>query len=165
MAASRCASYLLRKTRLLSIRTIARCDGWWLNIVEKYVWNFLRLSETLSLHTFFFWKKIFFGLLSQGHTHSIWRFPGQGLNRSCSCRPTPQPQQHGVWAATATYTTAHSNTGCLTHWVVPGIEPASSWILVGFVNHWATVGTPVSSHFETRKWNVKTEVKCVLILF
>ena len=31
------------------------------------------------------------------------------------------------------YTTAHSNAGSLTHWVRPGMEPASSWILVGFV--------------------------------
>ena len=29
------------------------------------------------------------------------------------------------------YTTAHGNTGSLTHWVRPGVELASSWILVG----------------------------------
>ena len=33
-----------------------------------------------------------------------------------------------------TYTIAHGNTGSLTHWVSSGIEPASSWILVGFVS-------------------------------
>ena len=27
-----------------------------------------------------------------GHTHGIWNFPGQGLNQSCICWPTPQPQ-------------------------------------------------------------------------
>ena len=27
---------------------------------------------------------------------------------------------------------SHSNTGSLTHWARPGIEPSSSWILVGF---------------------------------
>ena len=32
-----------------------------------------------------------------------------------------------------TYTTAHSNARSLTHWVRPGIEPMSSWILVGFI--------------------------------
>ena len=32
-----------------------------------------------------------------------------------------------------TYTVAHSNPGSLTHWVRPGIEPASSWILVGSI--------------------------------
>ena len=29
----------------------------------------------------------------------------------------------------------------LTHWVRPGIEPASLCILVGFLTHWATTGT------------------------
>ena len=56
--------------------------------------------------------------------------------------PTPQPQQCQIWAASATYTTAHSNAGSLTHWVRPGMEPATLWFLVGFVNHWATTGTP-----------------------
>ena len=36
-------------------------------------------------------------------------------------------------AVSATYTTAHGNTGSLTHWVGPGIEPESPWILVGFI--------------------------------
>ena len=29
--------------------------------------------------------------------------------------------------------TAHGNTGSLTHWARPGMEPASSWMLVGFI--------------------------------
>ena len=33
----------------------------------------------------------------------------------------------------STYTSVHSSTGSLTHWVRPGIKPSSSWILVGFV--------------------------------
>ena len=33
-----------------------------------------------------------------------------------------------------TYTTAHGNTGSPTHGARPGIEPAASWILVGFVS-------------------------------
>ena len=33
------------------------------------------------------------------------------------------------------YTTAHGNTGSLTHGARPGIEPMPSWILVGLVNH------------------------------
>ena len=36
-------------------------------------------------------------------------------------------------AASVTYTTAHVNTGSLTHWTRPGIEPVSFWILVGFI--------------------------------
>ena len=33
-------------------------------------------------------------------------------------------------------------TRSLTHWARPGIEPVSSWLLVRFANHWATMGTP-----------------------
>ena len=54
----------------------------------------------------------------------------------------PEPQQCWIQAASATYTTAHSNTGSLTHWARPEIEPLSSWILVRFINRWATMGTP-----------------------
>ena len=34
----------------------------------------------------------------------------------------------------ATYTTALSNAGSLTHWARPGIEPLSLWILVIFIS-------------------------------
>ena len=54
----------------------------------------------------------------------------------------PQPQQCRVRAASVTYTTAHGNNGSLTDWARSEIKPASSWILVRFVNHWATTGTP-----------------------
>ena len=54
----------------------------------------------------------------------------------------PETQQCRIRMASATYTTAHGNAGSLTHWATPGIEPETSWSLVGFVNHWATRGTP-----------------------
>ena len=46
----------------------------------------------------------------------------------------PQPQQLGIQVKSTTYTTAHGNTRSLTHWARPGIKPATSWILVGFVS-------------------------------
>ena len=67
----------------------------------------------------------------------LWHIevPGLGVNQSCSCWPTPQPQQRQIWAMSATYyTTAHGNAGSLTHWLRPGIEPATSWFLVRFVS-------------------------------
>ena len=67
---------------------------------------------------------------------------GQGSNRSYSCWPMPQPQQWRIQAVSVTYTPAHSNARSLTHWARPGIEPASSWILVGFFNCWAMKRTP-----------------------
>ena len=36
--------------------------------------------------------------------------------------------------SSATYTTAHGNAACLPHRARPGIQPASSRILVGFVS-------------------------------
>ena len=77
-----------------------------------------------------------------GRTSGIWRFPGWELNQSCSHRPTPEPQQRRIRAVSATYTTAHSNAGSLTHWARPGIEPTTSWFLVGFINHCTKTGTP-----------------------
>ena len=40
-----------------------------------------------------------------------------------------------IWDSTlsATHTTAQSNAGSLTHGARPGMEPGSSWILVGLV--------------------------------
>ena len=74
-------------------------------------------------------------------------------SRSCSCLPTPGPQQHGIWAMSATYTTDHGNAGSLTHWAGPGIESATSWFLVGFLNQWATMGIPT---FVLSFWNELT---------
>ena len=50
-----------------------------------------------------------------GRSHGIWRFLGQGSNRSCGQWPTPEPQQRGIQGASVTYTTAHCNAGSLTH--------------------------------------------------
>ena len=81
-----------------------------------------------------FQMSLFFFFLFYGCIHSTWKFPDQGSNLSYSCQPTPQPQQRGIWASSATYNTAHGNAWSLTHWTRPGIEPASSWILVRFVS-------------------------------
>ena len=56
----------------------------------------------------------------------------------------PQPQR-GIQAASVTYITAQCNVRSLIHW--SGIKPATSWWLVGFVNHWATTGTPADDLF------------------
>ena len=81
---------------------------------------FLYVVPTLVIIWLFFFLK--------GCTFSI-----QELSGSCSCLPTPQPQQLRIWAASETYTTVLGNTGSLTHWVRPRLKPTSSWILVGFI--------------------------------
>ena len=104
--------------------------------------DFLAISFLLISFFFFFFVFCCCCCYFLGRSRGIWRFPGQGLNRSCSHRPTPEPQQCGIRAASATYTTAHGNAGSLTHWARAGTEPATSCFLVRFVNHWATMGTP-----------------------
>ena len=91
----------------------------------------------------------------QGRTGGIWKFPGQGSDWSCSCWPAPQPEQHGIQATSAAYTTAQGDTGYLTHRARPGIEPISSWMIVRFVTFSATTGTPSNSNFK--KWSSAKE--------
>ena len=54
-------------------------------------------------------------------------------------------QSHSQLASSVTYVAAQGNAGSLTHWARLGIKPASSWILVGFLNPWATMEIPPSS--------------------
>ena len=94
------------------------------------VFTFLQYLE-FFFSFFFFWSFCLFC----GRSCGIWRFPGQGSNGTCRCRPTPEPEQHGIQAESATYTTAHGNIRSLTHRARRGIEPATSWFLVRLVNH------------------------------
>ena len=41
--------------------------------------------------------------------------PKLGVQSSCGCWPTPQPQQHQIRDASVIYTTAQGNAGSLTH--------------------------------------------------
>ena len=75
--------------------------------------------------------------------------PRLGVESSCSCWPIPQPQQCGIQAASANYTTAHVNAGSFIHWVGPEIKPTSSWILGGFVTTEPQEKLPDTSLNET----------------
>ena len=56
--------------------------------VSTFYYHYLA-GKFVSLFFFYFF---FFFLSFQGCTLSMWKFPGQGSNWSCSCRPTPQLQ-------------------------------------------------------------------------
>ena len=47
------------------------------------------------------------------YTCSIWKFPSQESDESCSCQPTPQPQQHGIQAKSANCAAAWGSTASL----------------------------------------------------
>ena len=46
------------------------------------------------------------------------------------------------------YARAHGHTESLTHWARSGIEPATSWFLVGFFNHCAMTGAPLFGYLN-----------------
>ena len=99
--------------------------------LESFIVLYWRVAKTLWEIVFFFFSPLFF----KGHTQWHVEVPRLGSNRSCCCWPTPEPQPHQIWAASSsTYTTAHSNAWSLTHWLRPGIEPTTSWFLVGFIS-------------------------------
>ena len=78
--------------------------------------------------------------------------PSLGVELKLQLPVYTQLQKLGMQAASVTYTTvtAHSNAGSLTHWVRPGIEFTSSWILVEFITtepRWEHQDhRPISSH-------------------
>ena len=129
------------------------CNRWFilflcLSVCVSLSLSFLLYTYKHSLFIlFYFYYFYFYFLLFMATLMAIWRFPGQGSNQSYSCHPTPQPQQCQIWAVSVTDARAHGNTGSLAHWARPRIEPASSWILVGFANGWATKGTPIFLFF------------------
>ena len=75
------------------------------------------------------------------------------MNRSCSCWPTSEPEQHPIWVTSVTYTTAHSNSGSLSHWARPGIKPKSSQTLSQVLNLLSHNG---NSHKKSLNWALVT---------
>ena len=86
------------------------------------------LKKKKTKVNFFFFK--FFSFFKPAPPAPYGGSQARGSNWSCSCQPTALRIQ----AASVTYTMAHGNTRPLTHPARPGIEPASSWILVRFVS-------------------------------
>ena len=85
--------------------------------------------------TFFFF--FFLGLhLRHAEVPRLW------VKSELSFWSTLQPQKCWNCDASVTYASAFGNAGSLAHWAMPGIETASSRIVVRFLTCWATVETP-----------------------
>ena len=105
--------------------------------------NDLLMKECSQVFWVFCFVFVFFRAAPMAYGGSQAR----GLNWSCSCQPTPQPQQWHIQAAAVTYTTAHSNAGSLTQ------SEARDWTQVltdaSQVRYcWATSGTPKRAHIK-----------------
>ena len=123
---SRLSSKAMQTPVLKASPTLRPLWPFWyqIRIFRKHVWK-IHFLKFLTCSVFF----VFFSSLD--HTHGIWTFPGEG---PFNCKPTPQPQQHQIRATSMTYSTAHGNTGSLTHWCRPGIKPVTSRTLWQFLN-------------------------------
>ena len=68
----------------------------------------------------------------------------------------PQPQQHGILAASVTYVTPCGNARSLVHWAWRGIKSESSWRLCQVLHPWATRGTPTPYFFKCSYFSART---------
>ena len=89
--------------------------GKWLSLSELFVFCFVLV-----------WFCFCFLGWPQGHME----VPRLRVNQSCSCWPPPQPQQSGIRASSATYTTTHSNPGSWTHSLIKARD--GTCILMGY---------------------------------
>ena len=118
---------------------------------------FLRISTTLwvslfllsiSLFFFFFFLFPYATHVAACVAYAASQARGQGVNLQL------QPQQHRIWATSVTYTTALGNTGYLTHWARPGMEPASSWTAWTSFLPWASLSTLIRFLTAESQWEL-----------
>ena len=109
----------------------------------------MQLPISWSPNTYKSYLFIYFFSL-QGCTHSMWGFQAMSWIWAIATGLHHSPQQCEIKATSVTYTTALSNAGSLTHWARPRIKSTTSWFLVGFINYWAMLGTPVAHCFGYR---------------
>ena len=73
-----------------------------------YFWSpleFFLKNRSLKRYSCLFFFLFLSPFSFYGCTCGVQMFSGQGLNHSCSCRPTPQPQQHWIPDTSVTYAT------------------------------------------------------------
>ena len=92
------------------------------------------LPSSLSLSLSFFLSFFFFLFLFRVVPTAYGYSKARGENGVTAASLHHSHSKTGIWAMSVTYTTVHSNSWSPTHWVRPGIEPASSWILVRFIS-------------------------------
>ena len=91
---------------------------------------------------FYFYLFIYLFLLFRAAPLTYGGSSARGWTGDTAASVHHSHKQCQICAVSVTYTTVCSNARSLTHWMRPGIEPPSSWILIRFITHRVTTGTP-----------------------
>ena len=145
---------------LLSISS----SPWYGNPFLRNVWSMCHWMSLIhwSLHLFIQQWSAHFCKMSDCHfpkTLFVCLFVCFALSRATSTACGGSQARGPIEAVATGQRQSHSNVGSepclqttpqltatldpLTHWARPGIQPATSWFLVRFVNHCTTSGTPI----------------------
>ena len=94
-----------------------------------YELNFTYCVRMSSALFFYLWI-----LLSKHHFFFFFFFFFFCLFRAMSVAYGGSQARGRIGAKSAIYTTGHVNARSLTHWVKPGMEPATLWFLIRFIS-------------------------------
>ena len=111
----------------------AHVNGWILNLLsEAQDWICLLMDVMLGFFVCLFWFGFVFCLFGTTPT----AYGGSQARGPIGAVAAGLCQSHSNARSEPclTYTTVHGNARSLTHWMRPGIEPATSWFLVRFVS-------------------------------
>ena len=123
------------KKMLIQMMTVVNSKGeMWSSAVKEF-WgqNWGYKGGTLVLYMVFWVFFFFFFCFFRATLAACEGSQAKGQIKATAAS-LHQSQQHQIRATSATYTTAQSNTGSLTHWTRPGIKSETSRFLVGFVS-------------------------------
>ena len=98
----------------------------------------LNTSESFLPHVWDTYRMLFFFLFPHQWHIEVSRL---GVKSELQLPVYTTATQHEIQAWSVTYTGARGIARSFSQWASPGIEPATLWILVGFVTHWTTTGT------------------------
>ena len=90
------------------------------SLLTQFTWTPLKIwnqtsNSSLYWHLITLFFCLFFLPFSRAIPMAYGGSQARGLIEAVAAKPTPEPQQCGIRAASATYTTAHDNTRSLIH--------------------------------------------------
>ena len=124
---------------LLNIRLRTVQIIWCKEISTPYLWSLLGLiissprRSSASIFLFIFIYFYFYFLLFRA-TALAYGNSREGVKLELQLPAYTTATAMLDLSLSVTYTTAHGNTGSLTHWTRPGIKPTTSWFLVIFIS-------------------------------